>query len=150
VDRSDSLATKLIALGDLLRRVYLGAIEAHGVSALHVALLSTLKDSGPMKMADLTEAMHLSKGNLTYHVDRLEELGWVRRETSPGDRRITLLSVCPDGLATLDKVHGAIESRLERMVEQVPPTEVILMKAGLDLLIARENLLVGPEKPLDA
>jgi DNA-binding MarR family transcriptional regulator len=149
LDRSESLTTSLLALGELLRRVYLGAIESHGISAMHVALLSTLKTGGPMKMADLTEAMMLTKGNLTYHVDRLEELGWVRRETSPGDRRITLLSVCPEGLATLDKVHGAIEARIARMVEAVPANEVILMKAGLDLLIAHENLLLAPEKPVD-
>ena len=146
VAQSDSFTKSLLALGEMLRRLYLRVVEDEGISVMHIALLHTLQVEGPMKMADLTAALYLSKGNLTYHVDRLEELGWVKRGPSPDDRRITLLSVCPDGSAVLERVQRGIQARVDRLVEGAPPTEVIMIKAGLDLLLAREALLLDPEE----
>jgi MarR family 2-MHQ and catechol resistance regulon transcriptional repressor len=98
-------------------------------------------------MADLTALMGMTKGNLTYHIDQLEASGWVRREPSATDRRVTELTLTDQGRAILQRVSEEFKGRFERLGSQVSATEMVMMNAGLELLLARSELLMDVEAP---
>ena len=92
-------------------------------------------------MAELTALLDMTKGNVTYHVDQLEATGWMCRAPSETDRRVTLLCLTPAGRAVLKRVNDEFEARFARLAAEAPPTETIMMTAGLNLLLARSESL---------
>ena len=53
--------------------------------------------ASPRKMSDLADALFCDSSNVTGIVDRLEERGLVRRQSSKKDRRVKLLILTKDG-----------------------------------------------------
>ena len=82
-------------LGALSRR-----LEAErDVSVIEHGCLYELSSSvqRTLRMADLAERLGMSPSALTRLIDRLEERGWVRRETPPGNRRAFHVILTTDG-----------------------------------------------------
>jgi DNA-binding MarR family transcriptional regulator len=84
------------------------------LSPPQVRALGVLDPGRPVPMSELAEALHCDNSNVTGIVDRLEERGLVRREPSPGDRRVKLLVLTDEG----EKVRAEITRRL---AEPPPP-----------------------------
>jgi len=55
-----------------------------------------------MRMSDLAGRCHSSRSRLSHAVSRLEEEGWVRRETVESDRRGAVAILTDAGLAALE------------------------------------------------
>ena len=73
---------------------------AAGPSLARLRVLNTLHCEGPMKMADLADALEVTPRNITALVDGLEGEGLVQRSPHPTDRRVTLVGLT-------DKANGA-------------------------------------------
>jgi DNA-binding MarR family transcriptional regulator len=82
-------------------------------------LLSTIEDRGSARISDLAVLDHCSQPTMTSQVRRLEDAGLVSRTTDPADARAVLISITPDGVATLARVRTergeAIDPYLERL-----------------------------------
>jgi DNA-binding MarR family transcriptional regulator len=94
-------------LGLLLRvhRVLFDAVDGElrkgaGLSfALWEALfVLALAPEERLRMVDIKKQMCVSKSNVTQLIDKLEEAGFVARETSSSDRRLTYAKLTKDGL----------------------------------------------------
>jgi len=59
----------------------------YGLSAIQAKVLLTLQPDGAMTMRTLAGQLQYDASNLTGVVDRLEEVGAVRRQPHPSDRR---------------------------------------------------------------
>ena len=66
---------------------------AAGPSLARLRVLNTLHCEGPMKMADLADALEVTPRNITALVDGLEGEGLVQRSAHPTDRRVTLVEL---------------------------------------------------------
>ncbi|HYR93363.1 MAG TPA: MarR family transcriptional regulator [Methylomirabilota bacterium] len=81
-------------------------------------VLAALRRAGPpyrMSPTALFNAMMLSSGAMTNRLDRLEEMGVIRRLPDPNDRRGRLVELTPKGLRLVDEAvvaHFANEDRL--------------------------------------
>ena len=54
-----------------------------------------------LRMSDLADCTQSSRSRLSHAVNRLEDLGWVRRESCPEDRRGQVAVLTDDGFAAL-------------------------------------------------
>jgi DNA-binding MarR family transcriptional regulator len=61
--------------------------EQHGLSAVQAKVLLQLQPDGAVTMRALAGQLQYDASNLTGVVDRLEEMGAVRRRPQPNDRR---------------------------------------------------------------
>ena len=77
-------------------------------------VLANLEQNGPTRMNELADELILSRGGATRLIARMEEAGFVRRETPPEDRRATFAVLTDTGRAAL---HQALPLHLE-LVEQ--------------------------------
>lgn len=72
-----------------------------------------LEESGRLRLSELAESVVISRSGLTRLIDRLEEKGWVTRETCPKDRRGAYAVLTDDGRAKRVEawpfLHAAIE-----------------------------------------
>jgi DNA-binding MarR family transcriptional regulator len=82
-------------------------------------LLSTIEDRGAARISDLAILDHCSQPTMTSQVRRLEDAGLVSRTTDPADARAVLISITPEGVATLARVRidraAVIDPYLERL-----------------------------------
>jgi DNA-binding MarR family transcriptional regulator len=62
-----------------------------GLNLTDYKALGVLLDTGPITAGRLAEITGLNSGAVTWIVDRLERMGYVRRERDPNDRRKVIL-----------------------------------------------------------
>ena len=69
----------------------------YGMSAVQAKVLLVLQPAGAMTMRTLAGQLQYDASNLTGVVDRLEQLGAVRRESPPHDRRAKAVVLTAEG-----------------------------------------------------
>jgi len=78
-----------------------------------------------MRMSDLADQSLSSRSRLSHAVARLEEAGWVRRETCPTDRRGTLAVLTEAGLAALEAAApGHVAGVRAHLFDQLSPAQI--------------------------
>lgn len=110
---------------------------AAGPSLSRLRVLNTLHCEGPMKMADLADALDVTPRNVTALVDALEEDGQVRRTAHPSDRRVTIVELtenAPDAA----ELFAAHQSSIAKLCSVMSPAE---QKAYLRLTRRLEDRL---------
>ena len=77
-----------------------------GVSLDDFAVLRPLwaAPETPLRMSELADQLSFSPSRLSHAIKRMEEKGWVRRESSSDDGRVRLVRLTPAGL---DVFHRA-------------------------------------------
>lgn len=70
-------------------------------------ILALLNELGSSRIGDLAEADHCSQPTMTTQVQKLEALGWVRRQTDPGDARARRIEVTAEGERVLVSARTA-------------------------------------------
>ncbi|MGW6460687.1 MarR family winged helix-turn-helix transcriptional regulator, partial [Streptomyces sp. NPDC055078] len=95
-----------------------------GMRQIHYEILAWLSEAPGHRlgMADLARRTAVSPSRLSHLMDRLEELGWVRRTSSPDDGRVHLAQLTDDGRATLEQAapwHG--ECAHARLLDLLTP-----------------------------
>lgn len=89
---------------------------AHGLESWEFDVLATLFRNGPphqLTPGALIDSMMITSGAMTNRLKRLEERGFVRRDSSPTDGRQVLVTLTPEGLTTVDAAfvdHAANEA----------------------------------------
>src|SRR5258708_4558395 len=67
------------------------------LSPVQCHVLHLIEPGRPVPMGQLAATLSCDASNVTGLVDRLESRGLVRREPSPGDRRVKVLQLTPTG-----------------------------------------------------
>lgn len=107
--------------------------EALGLTATDKAVLTQLAMAGsPVRMVDLSEQMVVTKAGVTRMVDRLEEMGYVERQPSTEDRRVTHVVITKAGRARWNEAREVLyaslgEALFDRLTakERVAVTEIL-------------------------
>lgn len=78
-----------------------------------------------MRMSDLADRCHSSRSRLSHAVSRLEEAGWMRRETVESDRRGAVALLTDAGLGALEAaapIH--VEGVRRHLFDQLRPDQL--------------------------
>jgi DNA-binding MarR family transcriptional regulator len=139
--------TRITRLALLQAASFAPVFARHGVTWGEHLVLAALRRAGPpFRMAPTTlfSALLLSSGAMTNRLDRLEEMGLVRRLADPNDRRGRLVELTAKGRRVVDKAvvdHIAVEDRLIAPLSRSERKQL----AGL----LRKLLLSEPFRALD-
>lgn len=78
-----------------------------------------------LRMSDLAERCRSSRSRLSHAVARLEENGWVRRNSCPTDKRGSFASLTEQGFAALEAAApGHVEAVREALFDALTPEQV--------------------------
>ena len=148
LDVSPTHTLQRITRADVLQtQSFTEVFARHGITWGEYLVLAALRRAGqPYRMNPTTlfNAVVLSSGAMTNRLDRLEEMGLVRRRPDPEDRRGRLVELTPKGRALVDKAvveHLTNEDRLLSGLSAAERTKLA------DLL--RKLLLSEPFRALD-
>jgi DNA-binding MarR family transcriptional regulator len=107
--RAEVLELLMTVMGRL--RTHLGAeVAEHDLNPLQFFALRALTE--PTPMGELAEQLHCDRSHVTGVADELERRGAVERQPRPGDRRVKLLVLTPDGEALRDRIEAGLLARL--------------------------------------
>lgn len=82
------LTNAIVSTGNTLLREAGRLFKRHGISAAQFNVLNLLEESpAGLRPSDLTQALVVDPSSITYVLDRMEELGWLRRAADRQDRR---------------------------------------------------------------
>ncbi|HEX2945196.1 MAG TPA: MarR family transcriptional regulator [Clostridia bacterium] len=83
------------------------------------ALLSVLLRNGPTKMSEIGKLLNVTKPNVTFLVDKMEEQGLIKREKVADDRRVSNICLTELGRTAVEEkrnsLYHKIASRLTRL-----------------------------------
>lgn len=130
-------------LDQLLQKNY----SKFGLNGGEFDVLATLRRSGkPYQLTptQLFNSLMLSSGAMTNRLDRLEDVGLIKRMPNPEDRRGILVTLTEQGVELIDKAYAAHIANEQQMLASLTKTE---QEALIDLL--RKMLLSFEEKTQD-
>jgi MarR family transcriptional regulator, transcriptional regulator for hemolysin len=96
-NKREPLGRDLVFTAKDLREAFEQVMERAGGSLGIWIVLNAISDEGFISHRILASRAHVDGATITYHVDRAEKLGLVRRETDPDDRRVKRLRLTPKG-----------------------------------------------------
>jgi DNA-binding MarR family transcriptional regulator len=111
------LAPRLVELIDLGARDY-------GLGFARGRVLWALRDSGPVLMRALSDALGVSPRTVTGLVDSLEADGWVTRSPHPADRRATIISLTPASESALQRLTESYAALARDLLGDVSPPDL--------------------------
>jgi|SRR5438445_2962451 len=99
-----------------------------------------------LRMSELAERSHSSRSRVSHAVARLEEMGWVRREECPTDRRGSLAVLTDIGFDALRAAApGHVEGVRRHLFDQLTPTQVEQLRTISETLLSH---LGSPQRSL--
>jgi DNA-binding Lrp family transcriptional regulator len=130
--------------GSLMHLMSQAAADKIGINATDLNCLNILSFSGQMTAGELAKATGLTTASITGVVDRLEDVGFVRRERDAADRRRVVISLnTQDVLRNVAPVFGPMMGAWSRLAGRYTDDELALIVGFYDQVeqIIREHLM---------
>jgi DNA-binding MarR family transcriptional regulator len=132
----DSLAAALATDFERIVGLFRSLSPASGLSMTAAATLAGIDRLGPQRLTLLAVREGVTQPAMTQLISRLEESGLVRREPSPDDGRVVLVTITEQGRATLAHRRAARAERLAAIIDQLSPDHRAALSAALPALDA--------------
>jgi DNA-binding MarR family transcriptional regulator len=132
----------MLSLNDTEKRAWRGFLHAHdalwkaleaelakdGLNLPAYELLTTLQETGGMRMTDLARTLRFSGGGLTRLADKLERQGFLERRRCPEDGRGFEAVLTESGARRLRRVHAKhLREVRRRFLDKLSPAELTLL-----------------------
>jgi MarR family 2-MHQ and catechol resistance regulon transcriptional repressor len=122
-DRALDLWVALARCAASVGRVSARDIQRYGLTQAQFAVLEVLHHKGPMPLCSIGEKLLVTSGNVTFVADQLEKAGWLRRQRSTADRRVTIARLTPRGEALMERCFPQHAVCIEEAARVLPPKE---------------------------
>jgi DNA-binding MarR family transcriptional regulator len=133
------LRSSVARLARLLRQ-----LDEQALSATQTAALATVERHGPLTLGDLAGVERLSKPSVTNVVGKLEDRGFVRRLTDPGDGRVCRIELTDDGRDHLRETRSRRTAWLVEQLRLRSAEEIERLKSSIGVLDELSGLAPPP------
>lgn len=118
------------------RQKYMGErLKPYGfVGAMHMILLHIARHPGTTQDA-IVSHMYIDKCNVARRTKKLEELGYIRRETGKQDRRQNNLFLTEEGEKLVPVIRGHLREWAKSVTRDLSDEEHILLLGLLDRML---------------
>jgi len=127
VDSKRSDAERLADIFTVLQRCFIlnlsKELSRGNVSFPHYCLLGFLREQKELTMSEIAQRMGHSTAAATGLIDRLENLGHVKRMHGRDDRRKVLVQITASGASLVAEVREDMISNLLKMMDVLDPDE---------------------------
>lgn len=99
-----------------------------------IGVVLVLKKYGPMPISHIGEKLCVRKSNMTGIIDDLVQKGWVKRCTSPDDRRVINIEMTQEGDRELSRILVKIDKIFDEKVKVLTEEELEKSKEAVDYI----------------
>jgi MarR family transcriptional regulator for hemolysin len=128
---ADSIGPHLRLAAKEARALLERRLSLAGASFGSWTVLAMLEGRGPMIQRVLAEFLGIEGPTLTRRLDRLEELGLVRRDRSGADRRYALVSLTGSGRVLCHELDAVAREANAQLLAGFSQEEIVILKAML-------------------
>jgi MarR family transcriptional regulator for hemolysin len=139
---SGPLGRDLVFTAKELREAFEDVMARAGGSLGTWIVLNAISDEGFVSHSVLASHAHVDGATITYHVDRAEKQGLVRREADPDDRRVKRLRLTPAGERLYKELWSVANAFQAQVMAGVTDAEQARLRRTLAKI--RANLAVPP------
>ncbi|EKF86283.1 MarR family winged helix-turn-helix transcriptional regulator [Methanobacterium formicicum] len=93
-------------------------------SAAYYQIMGLLMDLGSLPISVIGDYLYISRPNMTSHIDKLVLDGMVERKGDEKDRRITLISITPEGRDFMKKARVKVEENMLNNLSSLSDAEM--------------------------
>ncbi|RXZ88366.1 MarR family transcriptional regulator [Agromyces atrinae] len=105
----DMLCFSLYAASRSVSQAYRAVLAEHDITYPQFLVLVSLHQSGEASVGELGAMMHLDSGTLSPLLQRLESRGYLTRERRPGNERVVVVALTPEGVTLRREVIAAVD-----------------------------------------
>jgi DNA-binding MarR family transcriptional regulator len=125
----------------MARRLRQEASTGAETSPTLTAALATVEREGPLTPSALADAERIQRPTATRVLTRLQEAGLVARSTDPADRRVSHVTITPEGRKLLERIRSRKNQYLAKRLRLLEPQELATLAQAAEIL---ERLLADP------
>jgi DNA-binding MarR family transcriptional regulator len=128
-----------------LRRLFDERVRCLGLTGPQARLLLSLERNPRQNQVFYAERLDIEPITLTRIVDRLEEAGWVERQSDPDDRRARILHLTDKSRGIVTRLRAIVEMLSEEMLDGFDAAERRNFAAQLERVAANLAAARQPE-----
>lgn len=133
-DVERELVRSILSVLPQLGRIAAGVGRAHHTVTPQAGKLLFALRRGPLRSGEVADICMLTRPAITELVDGLVELGHVRRDETPDDRRAVLLSLTPSGRRAIERFEDRFAEAIQALLAHLdPPARERVRAAFIDL-----------------
>ena len=130
--------SRISRVSRLLDRVRREAFTASSIEPWEFDVLAALRREGApysLTPGQLLKQTMVTSGTMTNRVDGLEQRGLVKREPSPNDRRVVLVTLTVAGKKTVDAAFETLLKQEQSLLSGLPESSRTALVGGLRQLM---------------
>ena len=108
---------------------------ATDITMPQLKVLLILWRAGATRMSELATGLDVTMATATGVVDRLVEKGYVVREGLPGDRRVVISRLSPEGEEFMKRLRVSGRVSIGRILEAMTPEQLSIVAQGTEAFI---------------
>ncbi len=94
-------------------------ISSHGMRTSDFTILEALYHKGRQTIRQISEAVLINTGSITYVIDKLENKGLLERSDCAEDRRVVYIQITDKGTKLMDEIFPKHQKVIEDVFEDV-------------------------------
>jgi len=119
LSEDEKILMAIVRAAESFKRLASSLFRQYDLSFPQYNILRVLdaSEGGQTRITEVGRIMLVSGANMTGLAKRLEKNGFIRRNSDPGDERVTLLQITAKGTAVLTQIESSRDQLLENMLQ---------------------------------
>ena len=98
------------------------------INATEFSVMEFLYSKGEKSIQEIRDRILLASGSATYVVDSLEKKGYITRNVSQKDKRVTYIRLTEEGMKLIDDIFPIHKKNTKRIFENINDNELVILK----------------------
>ena len=103
-------------------------LKNYPINATEFSVMEFLYSKGEKSIQEIRDRILLASGSATYVVDNLEKKGYITRNVSQKDKRVTYIRLTEEGMKLMDEIFPIHKKNTKRIFEKINDKELVILK----------------------
>ena len=103
-------------------------LKNYPINATEFSVMEFLYSKGEKSIQEIRDEILLASGSATYVVDNLEKKGYITKNVSQKDKRVTYIRLTEEGMKLMDEIFPIHKKNTKRVFEKINDKELVILK----------------------
>ena len=103
-------------------------LKNYPINVTEFSVMEFLYSKGEKSIQEIRDRILLASGSATYVVDNLEKKGYITRNVSEKDKRVTYIRLTEEGMNLIDDIFPIHKKNTKRIFEKINDKELVILK----------------------
>lgn len=103
-------------------------LKSYPINVTEFSVMEFLYSKGEKSIQEIRDRILLASGSATYVVDNLEKKGYITRNVSEKDKRVTYIRLTEEGMKLMDEIFPIHKKNTKRIFEKINDKELVILK----------------------